>query len=226
MKQFISKFLLSLSSLILALTVIILPAQAVGVYDLPVVNAAEDVWIVDQAQTLSLANENRLKNTLEKFAENSDYELRMIVIHRLDYGQTINDLADQVFTKWYPNQEDQDNQILLIMDTLTNQTAIRYGNNVKANLTDEKVDSIISETIAYLLKEGKYNQALLDGSDRLVAILSGKEDPGPVQIKQVKVEGTFPTAEETDDKSATIWVVGFLIVATIIPMVTYYWYVK
>jgi len=69
-----------------------------------------------------------------------------------------------------------------------------------------------------LRKGDKYNQAFLDASDRLVALLSGKPDPGPPQIAEtVKTEGTFKKAEETDAGNATIWVIGLLLAATIIP---------
>ncbi len=43
-------------------------------------------------------------------------------------------------------------------------------------------------------------------------------------MQDISLEGTFATAEETDDKSATIWVVVLLALATLIPMVTYFWY--
>jgi len=191
-----------------------------------VIKAQDSIWVVDQSNTLSLTNENRLTTILENLTQNTDYVARMVIIRRLDYGETMDNFADQLFTKWFDHSDQQENQLLLVMDTLTNQTAIRLGEKVKSILTEDTVNSIMSETIAYPLKEGKYNQALLDGSDRIVAILSGKEDPGPPQIKEIKVEGTFTTAEETDDQNATIWVVGFLIVATIVPMLTYWLYVK
>jgi uncharacterized protein len=75
------------------------------------------------------------------------------------------------------------------------------------------------------LKDGaKYNQALLSASRRLVAVLSGETDPGPPQVQAINIESTFASAEETDDKSATIWVIVLLFFATVIPMATYFWY--
>ena len=75
------------------------------------------------------------------------------------------------------------------------------------------------------LKDGaKYNQALIEAEKRLTAVLSGQTDPGPPLVQDISLEGTFATAEETDDKSATIWVVVLLALATLIPMVTYFLY--
>ncbi len=95
-------------------------------------------------------------------------------------------------------------------------------------MPDDIAQSVVSETILIPLREGdKYNQAFLDASDRLVAVLSGKPDPGPPQIAETaNLEGTFKKAEETDTGNATIWVIGLLLAATIIPMATYYLYVK
>ena len=77
------------------------------------------------------------------------------------------------------------------------------------------------------MREGnKYNQAFLDASDRLGVILSGQPDPGPPIVQEkINTEGTFTKAEDTDQGSATVWVIGLLVVATIIPMATYFFYV-
>ena len=55
-------------------------------------------------------------------------------------------------------------------------------------------------------------------------MLTGNPDPGPPQLKEIQVEGTFATPEETKESNATVWVIGLLAAATIIPMATYYFY--
>jgi uncharacterized protein len=115
-----------------------------------------------------------------------------------------------------------------MIDTVTNGTAIISGDKSKTVLTSDIATSIANETLLAPLRDGnKYNQAFLDASDRLVAVLSGQPDPGPPQIiEKVQAERTFKTAEETEEErgNATAWVVGLLIAATVIPMATYYIY--
>jgi uncharacterized protein len=201
------------------------PAWAMGVYDLPSLSAGSTTYLVDRASAISAANEGKLTQELTQLAKNTGDEVRMVVVRRLDYGQTIDDLADAIFREWYPNPDDRDRQTLIVLDTLTNKTAIRVGDEVKPVLTDAIATSILTETMAAPLKEGaKYNQALLDASSRLLAVLSGEADPGPPEVQGMNIESTFPSAEETDDKSATIWVLVLLALATVIPMVTYFWY--
>ena len=201
------------------------PALATGLYDLPDPNT-QDVWVVDTADEISLANENKLTKTFKQLANETGQEIRMVAIRRLDYGETIDSFADEIFSSWYQDADAKANQTLLVIDTLTNNVAIRTGEGAKALVNEEIAYSVVDETIGYDLRQGnKYNQALIDASDRLVAVLSGQEDPGAPEVDEIQTEGTFTRAEDTDRGSATIWIVGFLIFATIIPMATYYWYV-
>ena len=202
------------------------PAIATGLLDLPDFNANK-TWVVDTADAISGANESKLSKTFKDLAAETGKEVRMVAIRRLDYGETVDSLAEEIFKDWYPNDEAKANQTLIVLDTLTNNAAIRTGDSAKELVNTDIATSVIEDTVGYNIRNGnKYNQAFLDAGDRLVAVLSGQEDPGPPIIEdEIQTEGTFTTAEDTDDSSATIWVIGFLIVATVIPMATYYWYV-
>jgi uncharacterized protein len=200
-------------------------ASATGVYDLPVIHNGEDVWIVDDAEAISKVTETKLTDELRGLADKTGNETRMVVINRLDYDQTIESLTNELFSSWYPTPEEQNNQTLLVLDTLTNRTAIRSGEGVTSLLTPDISDSVVKETVVVPLKNSQYNQALIDASDRIVAVLSGLEDPGAPEIKELAIDGTFASVEETDDRSATIWMIVLLGLATLIPMITYFWYV-
>lgn len=227
-RKYLQRLILPLALIILATQLVASPASATGVYQMPKLLAGDRTWVIDQADVLSRLNEGKISSALENLAQQTGNEVRIVTIRRLDYGETAESFTNQLFEKWFPTPEEQANQTLLVIDTITNGTAIRTGNQAKSRLPKDIAESIVSETVLVPLREGdKYNQAFLDASDRLVAVLSGEPDPGPPQIAQtVNVEGTFKKAEETDSGNATIWVVGLLLAATIIPMATYYLYVK
>lgn len=201
------------------------PAWATGVYDLPIPDS--NTWVIDQAEAISRTNESKLNSILGNLAQTTGNQVRIVALRRLDYGENIDTLSDQLFSKWYPTPEEQDNQTLIALDTLTNNVALRRGEKIKTLVDDTTADSIVEETIKANLKQGnKYNQALIEASDRLGAILSGQPDPGPTQIAEnLNLEGTFAEAEETKKGSATLWVIGLLVLATVIPMATYFFYV-
>ncbi|HAA29897.1 MAG TPA: beta-propeller domain-containing protein, methanol dehydrogenase, partial [Cyanobacteria bacterium UBA8553] len=140
--------------------------------------------------------------------------------------ETPESFTNALFEKWFPTPQEQANQILLVLDTVTNGTAIRTGEAVKSSLSDEIAKSVASETLVVPLRQGnKYNQGLVDASDRLIAVLSGQPDPGPPVVEEkIEVASTFKSAEETDTKNSTVWVVVILVIATVVPMATYFFY--
>ncbi len=227
-KQLFSWVILPIA-LLMSLTILgVDPAQATGVYQMPYLTAGDRTWVFDQDDVLSRLSEGRISNALDKLAKDTGNEVRIVTIHRLDYGETIESFTEKLFEKWFPTSEAGSHQTLLVLDTVTNTAAVRTGDGLKSILTDEIAQSVASETVLVPLKAGnKYNQALIDGSDRLVAVLSGQPDPGPpVVADSLNVDSTFASAEATESQqgSATIWVIGLLIAATVIPMVTYFWY--
>ncbi len=225
-RNLLQHLLLSIAPIVLAIGLVAAPANATGVYQIPNLSAGDRTWIIDKAEVLSRASEIQISNALENLAKETSNQVRIVTIHRLDYGETPESFTDKLFKKWFPTAEAGDHQTLLVIDTVTNGTAIHTGDQVRTILPDEIAQSVAQETVLAPLRDGnKYNQALSDASDRLVAILSGNPDPGPPQlVKTVNAESTFKKAEETDAGNATIWVVGLLLAATVIPMATYFWY--
>lgn len=220
----LQQWLLPVIILLFATQLAVAPANATSLYEIPALE--EDTWVVDKAEILSRSSEGKLSSSLSDLAKETGYEVRIVTIHRLDYDETAQGFADKLFTRWFPEPEDQANQVVLVIDNLTNNTGIHTGEKVKSVMPDAIATSVAQESVLIPLKDGnKYNQALLGASDRMVAVLSGQEDPGPPAMKDdVMVEGTFASKEDTKQSNATVWVIGFLIAATIIPMATYYFY--
>ncbi len=224
LKKYIATLIVVLWTLVLGSCVFATPVLATGVYQIP--NLTANNWVLDQGEILSRINEGQISNAFGDLAKKTGNQVRFVTIRRLDYGETPESFTQALFEKWFPTPVEQDHQILLVLDTVTNGTAIVTGESVKSLLTDAIAESIITETLAIPIRNGnKYNQAFLDASDRLVTVLSGEPDPGPPQVMEtVQVESTFTKAEDTNQGNATAWVVGLLIAATIIPMATYFVY--
>jgi uncharacterized protein len=214
-----------IAMVILSLVVIAPHAIATGVYDLPRVAPGSSPWVIDQGEVLSRITQGSLSRQLETLAQQTGAETRFVTIRWLDYGETAETFADQLFTQWFPTPEDQDRQAVLVLDTKTNTIALHAGPGLAEQLPAAIADSIAKETALYPIQRGNnYNQGLLDAGDRLRAVLSGEPDPGPPKIEVTEVESTFKSAEETNRTSATVIVVIVLVIACIVPMATYYWY--
>jgi uncharacterized protein len=204
------------------------PAAATALYEIPVVSKGVPTWSIDKADILSLSTKTKINGSLETLAKNTGKEVRFVTLHRFDYGDTAQTFAEKIFKKWFPTAEEQENQMLLVLDDLTNTTGVVTGSGVREIMPTAISTSIAQETMLVPLRQGnRYNQAFSDGVDRIVTVLSGQPDPGPPVIKEAAVTGsTYLTAEETaaNRTSFTAIVIVLLIAATVIPMATWWWY--
>lgn len=224
--KYIQPLAVAIAIALIASQMTVLPALATGIYEMPMLSAGDRTWVWDKGDVLSRSSESTITSVLDNLETQTGKQVRLVTIHRLDYGETTATFTKQLFEQWFPATEDQTNKILLVLDTVTNSAAIRTGEGVKSLLTDEIAQSVAGETVQVPLREGnKYNEALTAASDRLATVLSGQPDPGaPQVVDNTQVEGTFKKAEETDQGNATVIVVVLLVLATVIPMVTYFWY--
>jgi uncharacterized protein len=225
-RKYLQPLAAAIAIALIASQMAVLPALATGVYEMPVLSAGDRTWVFDKGDVLSRSSESNISSVLDNLENQTGKQVRFVTIHRLDYGETTATFTDQLFQQWFPTKEDQTNQILLVLDTVTNSAAIRTGEGVKSLLSDEIAQSVAGETVQVPLREGnKYNEAFAAASTRIATVLSGEPDPGaPQVVDNIQVEGTFKKAEETDQGNATVVVVVLLVLATVIPMVTYFWY--
>ncbi|MGA1476306.1 MAG: photosystem II repair protein Psb32 [Prochlorothrix sp.] len=202
-------------------------AWATSLYQLPAA-PTEATWVLDEPEVLSRLTAIKLRDELKSIAKDTGTEVRMVIISRVEYGQTIQGFMDELLETWYPTPEQQANKVIVGIDILSNSTAIAVGEGSNPSLDSETVASIASTTLAYPAQDGgRYNQALYATQERLSAILSGQGDPGEPQVASEvlnNVNRTYATAEETEGSNATTIVIVVLVIATVVPMVTYFAY--
>jgi uncharacterized protein len=207
----------------LTLVIPIGTAGATGIYEIPPYQGSNSPRVIDQGNALSVLGKGALEKKLSQLSKKGA-EVYLVTLRRFDYGDTATTFTDKLFDRWFPTPEAQANKGLLVLDTQTNTTGIRTGEQLKPLMSDEIANSVASETALVPIRNGNYNQGLSDAVDRLVTVLSGESDPGPPQVKVVEVESNFTKASDTNDRSATILVIVLVLVASIVPMATYYWY--
>lgn len=205
----------SLLALLLALA---LPAYAVGVEDYPLLPSTEKVS--DGADVLSRAAIAELQRRLEVFSD-ARVDARVITLRRLDYGLSLQELADQLLERW---QSEDNDGLLVLIETGTNSVSIQASSEVRSLLPEELLLSTAETTMAYPLRDGgRYRQALIDGIDRLGVVLAGGDDPGPpVVVEPALIVSNIPSAEETANSNGFSWVIVLLVVGTLVPMATWW----
>jgi uncharacterized protein len=226
LKQF-KLLAIALFTLAIAFQVFTSNAIALEVYDIPELPVGDRTWLQDMAKVLSSSTEGAVKSKIDELAEKTDFQVRLLTVKRIDFGQPTQEFTDLVFDKWFTTPESKANQAVIVFATDDHRTAISTGDRVKAVLPNAISASIADETMLFPAKKSNYNQAAIDGINRLAAVLTGEPDPGPPKIAEEILPqsgSNFKTAKETDGAGSTIVVVGLLIAATVIPMVTYFWF--
>ena len=212
----------SLLGCCLALLLWLVPAgtaAALAVGDLPATPPAERV--LDQADVLSRASRAELEKRLESFsAEHVD--ARWVSVGRLDYGLSLQELGAQLLERWAGDQP----QLLLLVDSQTKAAAVLASPALERQLPASLLRSTARTTMALPLREGdRYRQAGVDALQRLQVVLNGGEDPGePVLEVAPVVASNIPTREETASSNAFTWVVVLLVVGSVVPMATWWFF--
>ena len=214
----VTTLILRFFSLLALLLALALPAYAVGVEDYPLLPSTEKVS--DGADVLSRAAIAELQRRLEVFSD-ARVDARVITLRRLDYGLSLQELADQLLERW---QGEDNAELLVLIETGTNSVSIQASSEVHRLLPEELLLSTAETTMAYPLRDGgRYRQALIDGIDRLGVVLAGGDDPGPpVVVEPALIVSNIPSAEETANSNGFSWVIVLLVVGTLVPMATWW----
>ncbi len=199
-------------------------ALATEVVDLPGLTVDDRTWVIDFAKVISSSTENATSQLLEKLETETQNQVRFVTVQRIDFGQPAAEFTKELFDKWFTTPEQKAKQALIVLATEDHRVAIKTGALVDKLMSKEIASSIVTETMLFPAQKSNYNQAITDGASRLVAVLSGLSDPGPPVIAAETDLSIRPSEIKTEPVSASLIVGGFLIAATVIPMLTYYWF--
>jgi len=93
---------------------------------------------------------------------------------------------------------------------------------------DDLVDSIVGENIPIFTEKEMFNEAAISSVNRVIANLTGKNDPGAPLRATNERKRTYKTKEETDRVKPVTGaiVVTLLLIAFVVPMLQFYGYVS
>ncbi|OHA92853.1 MAG: hypothetical protein A2W58_03320 [Candidatus Zambryskibacteria bacterium RIFCSPHIGHO2_02_38_10.5] len=157
MKKFLTLFLL-LPTLVLAFTV---PAKP-------------NAFVQDYAKMLSVEQVSLLETKLRAFEKQTTNEISVVTIFSLD-GDTIENVAQEVFTKWGIGKIDKNNGVLLLISLGDRKTRIHTGYGVEGGLTDIGTSYIQSDIITPTFRAGDYFSGIDGAIDKIIQALGGSD---------------------------------------------------
>ena len=162
------KLLRHLSILVSVLAIFV--AQGALAFDIP----AKPVGLVnDYAQILTIEQIASLEAKLESFQKETTNEIAVVTIQSLD-GDTIENVAQNIFTKWGIGTKENNNGALLLIAMDEHKTRVHTGYGLEGALTDVGTAYIQDSVLAPNFKEGKYYEGIDSTISAMIALSKGE----------------------------------------------------
>ncbi len=129
-------------------------------------------FVQDYAGLLSVEEKNSLETKIQNFEQNTTNEIAVVTILSLD-GDTIENVAQEIFTKWGIGKKDKNNGVLLLISLNDRRTRIHTGYGVEGDLTDIGTSYIQSDVITPAFREERYFDGINNAVDKMIEALGG-----------------------------------------------------
>jgi uncharacterized membrane protein YgcG len=186
-----------LSSLVLALTILVMPHVAFA-FTPPPLNGHH---VVDQSGRLSTADVKYLDHQLEVENRQTTNEIAVLVISKLN-GEDIKDIGYSTFSSWHLGKSGKDNGVLFLIVTDDRKARIDTGKGVGGALTDVQCNDIIKNQIRPPFKAGNLRKAIDDGTSAAANLL--RVDQGLTATSVSNVPVTAPATDTATDNTTPV----------------------
>lgn len=159
--------------------------------------------INDYAAIISDDIEQELEKELAAIAQASNgAEIAVLTITSLE-GDTIENVAQDVFDSWKIGKKQSDNGLLLLVAVDDRQVRIQTGYGTEAVITDGIAGRIIRNQITPAFKEGDYNTGIKNGLETIISYLN---DPSKIP----QDEAATSISSVWDSLGIVFWIFLFL----------------
>ncbi len=129
-------------------------------------------FVQDYASILSSEEISALETKLENFEKQTTIEIAVVTISSLD-GDSVENVAQEIFTKWGIGKKDKNNGVLLLISLADRKTRIHTGYGVEGDLTDIGTAYIQQEIITPAFRNGDYFGGINGAVDKMIEALGG-----------------------------------------------------
>ena len=131
-------------------------------------------FVNDYANVLSVEDKNSLENKISNFEKQTSNEIAVVIIPSLD-GDVVENVAQNIFTKWGIGKKDKNNGVLLLVAMDERKTRIHTGYGVEGDLTDLATSYIQSEIMTPAFRESNYFAGIDGALNKIIESLNGNE---------------------------------------------------
>ena len=126
--------------------------------------------VVDEANILSEQQKNDLERVLEQV---HPHQVVAVSLKSLD-GKEIEEYGYQLGRHWGIGRKGENDGVLVLIAPNQRQLRIEVGYGLEHVLTDAQSSKIVNNVMVPLARDGKYDEALVQGATAVVQVLGGK----------------------------------------------------
>lgn len=136
--------------------------------------------VVDDAHILTQQQKNDLEQILKQV---EPHQVVAVSLSSLD-GKEIEEYGYQLGRYWGIGRRGENDGVLVLIAPNERQLRIEVGYGLEHILTDAKSSEIVNRIMMPLARQGKYGEALIQGSVAVIDVLGGRtiEQPEPIKI--------------------------------------------
>lgn len=161
-------FRFKILSLVLALTILPSLVFAITIPEKP------SSYVADYAGVLKAEEKIALEAKLSNFEKTTTNEISVVTIASLD-GDTIENVAQEIFTKWGIGKKEKNNGALFLISIGDRKTRIHTGYGLEGALTDIGTSYIQSEVVRPAFQAGDYALGINGAVDKMIGLVTGGE---------------------------------------------------
>src|SRR3989344_9441533 len=129
-------------------------------------------FVQDYGGILTTPQIENLEAKLQAFEQNTTNEIAIVTIPSLD-GDVIENVAQEIFSKWGIGKKDKNNGVLFLISFADRKTRIQTGYGVEWDLTDIATSYIQSDIVTPAFRAGDYYVGVDGAVDKIIEALSG-----------------------------------------------------
>lgn len=166
--------------------------------------------VSDYAGILSHVDRERLQRVVGRVEASTTAEIFVVTVSSLD-GLTVEEYANKLFNQWGIGKKGKDNGLLVLVAPKYRKMRIEVGYGLEAVVPDGLAGAVTRDTFIPHFKKDDYAGGILEGVDRLAAIVEGRES-APVQPSSEYPTLVLPRT------LGTLAVVGFISIFVVLGM--------
>lgn len=151
-------------------------------------------FVSDFAGVLKVEDKASLESKLSNYEKQTTNEISVVIIPSLD-GDTIENVAQNIFTTWGIGKKAENNGVLFLISIGDRKTRIHTGYGLEGSLTDIGTSYIQSEIVRPAFQAGDYAGGINGAVDKMISLVSGGDsipsDYTPTKSKSLNFNTVF-----------------------------------